>query len=78
MTRAQLCSALNKRFCYRLALPCPFFGDCTEQGSGSDPASLIPKHTPTSRGRQAGTHGGRQKFIEYPDAEGRRERPGAS
>ncbi|XP_040312356.1 integrin beta-4 isoform X4 [Herpailurus yagouaroundi] len=47
--RTQLCSALNKRFCYRLALPCLFFQGVpaqTEQASGSDTRFSDPQaHT---------------------------------
>lgn len=60
MTRTQLCSALNKRFCYRLALPCLFFQGVPAQSRRAvlTHASLIPKHTPTSRGRRVIVVGG--------------------
>lgn len=61
MTRPLLCSTLNKRFCYQLALPglgpAQSFSQgmpAQRRGSASNVAPWIPKHTPTSRGRQAG------------------------
>ena len=60
MTRTQLCSALNKRLCYHLALPCLFFQGVPAQSRRAvlTHASLIPKHTPTSRGRRVIVVGG--------------------
>lgn len=60
MTRAQLCSALN-RFCYRSALPRPFFQGVPAQSRGAvltQPLGSPSTHPPLEAGRRVTMVGG--------------------